>query len=428
MLVFWLLAALLVAVTLALLLQPLLRARDVRAAPDADAATIAVYRDQKQALDADCADGVVTPGERDAAVTELARRLGDEVKTVHEAKTDERGRRRAWFAAAALLLLIPSAAAILYARLGNPGAESAAVDSTTDDRNAHNISDAQIVAMVDSLAQRLKSRPDDAQGWVLLARSYQALGRFPDAADAYAHADALIPGNAALLADYADVLAMAQGRKLAGKPAALAQRALAIDPIHRKALALAATAALETRDLDGALAYWRRLLAQFPQASDDAKQITAIIAEVESAKREGKIIPAPGGNALQRAEPAGAAAPPTPSTGATIAGRVDISPTLAAKVALTDTVFIFARAVDGPRVPLAVLRIPAKELPKEFTLDDSMAMAPGARLSGAAAVIVEARISKSGNARPQSGDFSGRSAPVKPGAAGVKVTIDQVVP
>ena len=428
MLVFWLLAALLVAVTLALLLQPLLRARDVGAAPDADAATIAVYRDQKQALDADCADGVVTPGERDAAVTELARRLGDEVKTVHEAKTDERGRRRAWFAAAALLLLIPSAAAILYARLGNPGAESAAVDSTTDDRNAHNISDAQIVAMVDSLAQRLKSRPDDAQGWVLLARSYQALGRFPDAADAYAHADALIPGNAALLADYADVLAMAQGRKLAGKPAALAQRALAIDPIHRKALALAATAALETRDLDGALAYWRRLLAQFPQASDDAKQITAIIAEVESAKREGKIIPAPGGNALQRTEPAGAAAPPTPSTGATIAGRVDISPTLAAKVALTDTVFIFARAVDGPRVPLAVLRIPAKELPKEFTLDDSMAMAPGARLSGAAAVIVEARISKSGNALPQSGDFSGRSAPVKPGAAGVKVTIDQVVP
>jgi len=428
MLVFWSLAALLIAVTLALLLRPLLRARDDRGAPDPDAATIAVYRDQKQALDADCADSVITPGERDAAVTELARRLGDEVKTVHEAKTDERGRRRAWFAAAALLLLIPSAAVILYARLGNPGVESAAVDSTTDDRNAHKISDAQIVAMVDSLAQRLKSRPEDAQGWVLLARSYQALGRFPEAADAYAHADVLIPDNAALLADYADVLAMAQGRKLSGKPAALAQRALAIDPIHRKALALAATAALEARDLDGALAYWRRLLAQFPQASDDAKQITAIIAEVESAKREGKIIPAPGGNALQRAEPAGAAAPATPSTGATIAGRVDISPTLAARVALTDTVFIFARAVDGPRVPLAVLRIPAKELPKEFTLDDSMAMAPGARLSGAAAVIVEARISKSGNARPQSGDFSGRSAPVKPGAAGVKVTIDQVVP
>ncbi|HEX9277933.1 MAG TPA: c-type cytochrome biogenesis protein CcmI [Casimicrobiaceae bacterium] len=427
MLVFWSLAALLIAITLALLLRPLLRARHVAAAPDSDAAAIAVYRDQKQALDADCADGVITPDERDAAVTELARRLSDEVAMVRSIETNQRVPRRAWFAAAALLLLIPTAAVILYARLGNPGAGAAAVNTATDSRNAHEISDAQIAAMVDSLAQRLKSRPDDADGWVLLARSYQALGRFPEAADAYAHAAAFISANAALLADYADVLAMAQGRKLAGKPAALAQRALAIDPNHRKALALAATAALEARDLDGALSYWRRLLAQFPQTSEDAKQITVIIAEIESAKREGKGLPS-AGTAPERVESADAAKPAKPATTATITGRVDISPALATKVALTDTVFIFARAADGPRMPLAVLRIAAKELPKEFTLDDSMGMASGAKLSGAAAVIVEARISKSGNALPQSGDFSGRSAPVKPGAAGVKVVIDQVVP
>ena len=424
MLVFWSLAALLLAVTLALLLRPLLRARHVAAAPDADAAAISVYRDQKLALDAECADGVITAAERDAAVTELARRLSDEVATVRSAQTDQRGQRRAWFAAAALLLLIPSAAVVLYMRLGNPAAGEPAHAAAIDGRNPHEIADTQIVAMVDSLAQRLKARPDDADGWALLARSYQALGRFPEAADAYAHADALIPDNAALLADYADVLAMAQGRKLAGKPAALAQRALAIDPNHRKALALAATAALEARDLDGALAYWRRLLAQFPQASDDAKQVTAIIAEIESAQREGKGVPVAGDSAPRRE----ARALVTPPAAATIAGRVDISPALATKVALTDTVFIFARAVDGPRVPLAVLRIAAKDLPKEFTLDDSMGMAPGAKLSGAAAVIVEARISRSGNALPQSGDFSGRSAPVKPGAAGVKLVIDQVVP
>ena len=424
MLVFWSLAALLLAVTLALLLRPLLRARHVAAAPDVDAAAISVYRDQKLALDAECADGVITAAERDAAVTELARRLSDEVATVRSAQTDQRGQRRAWFAAAALLLLIPSAAVVLYMRLGNPAAGEPAHAAATDGRNPHEIADTQIVAMVDSLAQRLKARPDDADGWALLARSYQALGRFPEAADAYAHADALIPDNAVLLADYADVLAMAQGRKLAGKPAALAQRALAIDPNHRKALALAATAALEARDLDGALAYWRRLLAQFPQASDDAKQVTAIIAEIESAQREGKGVPVAGDSAPRRE----ARALVTPPAAATIAGRVDISPALATKVALTDTVFIFARAVDGPRVPLAVLRIAAKDLPKEFTLDDSMGMAPGAKLSGAAAVIVEARISRSGNALPQSGDFSGRSAPIKPGAAGVKVVIDQVVP
>jgi cytochrome c-type biogenesis protein CcmH len=426
MLVFWSLAALLTVITLVLLLRPLLRAREAAAAPDADAAAIAVYRDQKQALDAECADGLITPAERDAAVTELARRLGDEVATDRGAKTDQRAPRRAWFAAAALLLLIPAAAVVLYGRLGNPDAQEAA-GAAAEGRDSHEIADPQIVAMVDRLAQRLKTHPDDADGWVLLARSYQALGRFPEAAAAYAHADAFISTNAALLADYADVLAMAQGRKLAGKPAALARRALTIDPHHRKALALAATAALEARDLDGALGYWRRLLAQFPQASDDAKQITAIIGEIESARREGKGIPE-SGSAPRRVEPTGAAAPARPASGATIAGRVDISPTLAGRVATTDTVFIFARAADGPRMPLAVLRLPAKELPKEFMLDDSMSMAPGAKLSGAAAVIVEARISKSGDALPQSGDLSGRSAPVKPGASGVKVTIDQIIP
>jgi cytochrome c-type biogenesis protein CcmH len=424
--IFWSLAALLVMGTLAMLLRPLLRRRPASATLDADAAAIAVYRDQKSALDAECADGVITPSERESAVAELARRLGDEVAAAGDSPSRQ-GEQRAWIAAIALALLIPVAAVILYVRLGNPGAGATAVAAAASGSEPHDVSDAQIAAMVESLAQRLKARPDDADGWVLLARSYQALGRYQEAADAYAHAEALVSDDAALLANYADMLAMAQGRKLAGKPAALVQRALAIDPNHRKALALAATAAMETRDLDGALSYWRRLLEQFPPSSDDAKQVKAIIAEVESDKRAGKGIPAVSSEVPRRAERAAAAAPAKPTAGA-IAGRVDISPTLAAKVALTDTVFIFARAVDGPRIPLAVLRIPAKELPKEFVLDDSMGMAPGAKLSTTAAVVVEARISKSGNALPQAGDLAGKSAPVKPGTAGIKLTIDQVVP
>jgi cytochrome c-type biogenesis protein CcmH len=421
MLIFWSLAALLVVVTLALLLFPLLRARRTRAAPDADAAAIAIYRDQKRALDAELADGAVSPEEHETSVAELSRRLAEDVGVPRERVAPASPHRRAWVVVVALLVLIPSAALILYSQLGQPGA--IAVAPSADGGNAHEMSDSQIRGLVDSLAQRLKAHPDDAEGWVLLARSYQALGRFADAADAYAHADALIPDNAALLADYADALAMAQGRKLAGKPAALVARALALDPSHKKALALAATAALEARDLDAALAYWRRLLAQLPEGSDDAKQITAIVAEIESAKSDGKAAAPP---VTQARTPAPTAV--APASGPTIAGRVDISPALASKVALTDTVFIFARAVDGPRMPLAVLRVPAKELPKDFRLDDSMGMAPGAKLSAAPAVIVEARVSKSGNAIPQAGDLSGKSGPVKPGAAGVKVTIDQVVP
>src|SRR5271170_2958922 len=301
MLIFASIAALLVGVTLAAILWPLLRARHGAAVPDAQSNAIAVYRDQKQALDAECADGIISADERDAAVAELSRRLSDEL-AVPAAVADERGERRAWVVALALLLLVPAAALVLYARLGNPGATSAV--AANDSRNAHEMSEGQITAMVDKLAERMKAHPDETEGWVLLARSYAALGRFAEAADAYAHADALIPDNADLLADYADALAMAQGKQLSGKPVELARRALAIDPQQKKALALVATAALEAGDIDGSLSSWRRLQAQFPEGSDDARQISAIVAEIESDRHDRKGLAAATGNAPQRAEQA----------------------------------------------------------------------------------------------------------------------------
>ena len=439
MLLFWSVATLLVALTLGVLLWPLLRARHGAVAPDDDSAAIAVYRDQKRALDAECAAGAITPSERDATLAELARRVSEDVTVGAPAPSPAPPEgaaapapKRAWALALALMLLVPAAAFTLYQRLGTPVAAVAA--TAADGGTGHEMSERQIAAMVDSLAQRLKQHPDDANGWVLLAHSYQALERFTEAADAYARADALIPNNADLLADYADTLAMAQGRKLEGAPAALIQRALAIDPKHKKALALAGTVTLETHDLDASIAYWRRLAAELPAGSDEARQVADVIAEVDAAKREGKggsVAPSKRAGATAPAPPASAPSAPQgdkAAAGLAIAGRVDLNGALASKVALNDTVFIFARAAEGPRMPLAVLRIPAKELPRDFSLDDSMSMAPGVKLSAAPSVIVEARISKSGNALPQPGDLFGRSAPLKPGATGVRITIDQVVP
>jgi cytochrome c-type biogenesis protein CcmH len=445
MLLFWFIATLLVALTLGMLLWPLLRARHVAVAPDDDSAAIAVYRDQKRALDAECAAGAITTSERDTTLAELARRISEDVAApalsssspASAARAAAPAPRRAWLLAVALLLLVPAASFTLYQRLGNPVAAIAA--TAAGGGTGHEVSERQIAAMVESLAQRLKQNPNDADGWVLLAHSYQALERFPESADAYARADALIPNNASLLADYADALAMAQGRKLGGAPAALIQRSLAIDPKNKKALALAATVALEARDLDTSIGYWRRLAAELPSGSDEARQVADVIAEVDAAKREGKGgPPAPSGRAtIEPSKRAAETAPPAPVPSAprggagaagSITGRVDLEAALASKVALNDTVFIFARAAEGPRMPLAVLRIPAKELPRDFSLDDSMSMAPGVKLSAASSVIVEARISKSGNALPQSGDLFGRSAPLKPGATGVRITIDQVVP
>lgn len=439
MLLFWSIAALLVALTLGALLWPLLRARHVVVAPHDDAAAIAVYRDQKRALDAEYAAGSITAAERDATLSELARRISEDVAAPPPAASATIPvSKRAWALATALLLLVPAVSFTLYERLGNPAATIVA--TTVIGGQDHEMSERQIAAMVESLAQRLKQHPEDSQGWILLAHSYQALERFTESADAYAHADAIMPNDPGLLADYADALAMAQGRRLAGAPAALIQRALAIDPKQKKALALAATVALEARDIDTSIAYWQRLSAELQPGSDEARQVADVIAEVDAARREGN-----GGSAApskrttteppQRAavEPP-ASTPSTPRAGAgagtasAIAGRVELNASLASKVALNDIVFIFARATEGPRMPLAVLRIPAKELPRDFSLDDSMSMAPGVKLSAAQSVIVEARISKSGNALPRSGDLFGRSGPLKPGATDVRITIDQIVP
>jgi cytochrome c-type biogenesis protein CcmH len=410
MLLFWFLAAGLLLSALSVLLWPLLRARRASTVPDADSAAIAVLRDQKRAADEDFASGVITGAEREAVVSDLARRLADEIGASPQ-KVSGAMPGRSWLLAIALLVSIPVLAIVLYGRLGDPGA--AAVAAATD--GGHEMSDPQIAAMIGALERRLQQHPDNAEGWALLARSYYTLGRFPAAAEAYTKALALAPDNPDLLADYADALGMMQGRHLAGKPLALIERALAVDPRHGKALALAATAAMEAHDTSKALTYWRRLAAQLPPGSDDAIQVAAVIAEL-------------GGGAADAVKTTRA---PTPAAGAgnagTISGRVAMSPSLAQQVAPTDTVFIFARASSGPRMPLAAMRIPASELPKEFTLDDAMGMA-GAKLSTANEVIVEARLSRSGNALAQPGDLFGKSAPVKPGATGLRITIDQVVP
>jgi cytochrome c-type biogenesis protein CcmH len=247
----------------------------------------------------------------------------------------------------------------------------------------------------------MREKPDDAEGWKLLGRSYVALGRFPEALDAYAKAAARKPRDPDLLADLADVLATTRPERLQGEPEKLVLRALEIEPQHLKALALAGTAAFDRKDYAAAARYWQRMLPLVEPGSDDARQIQASIAEARSL--------------------GGVAAP------GALNGRVSISKKLAAQASPDDVVFIFARAVEGPPMPLAVKRVRVRDLPAEFALDDSMAMAPGMNLSAHARVVVGARISKSGQPTAQSGDLQGFSAPVANNARGVSVTIDSVV-
>ncbi len=247
----------------------------------------------------------------------------------------------------------------------------------------------------------------------MLARSYSVLGRYSEASAAFGRAATLLPPSASLLADFADVVAMAQGRKLAGEPEKIIARALEVDPRHVKSLALLGAAAFERGDYARAVKVWRTILALVPPDSQVAQSIGNSIADAEREMGQGAVAKPAMDIALQEA----------PAAGRSVSGSVVLAPSLKGKVPADATLFVFARNTDGSRVPLAMVKVASARLPFSFTLDDSMSMVPNARLSNAQSVIVGARLSTSGDAIAKPGDFEGFSPPVAVGTAGVVVTI-----
>ena len=385
MIPFWGASALLAAVALLLVMRPLLRRRAARVSRRA--LNIAVYRDQLRELEADLRAGTLAQADYERACRELEARLLEDVENQVEETEPRRGGRTMMVLTG---ISIPALALAVYLVVGNPGA--------IDPQAAHGFTARQVEAMVERLATRLKDHPDDAEGWKLLGRSYSVLGRFQEAAHAYAKAAARAPRDAQLLADFADALGMAQGQRLAGDPEKLIARALEIDRDNLKALALAGTAAFERKDFKAAAAYWERMLPLVAAESEDARAIRSNMQEAKSLAGSTKVLK----------------------------GTISLSSKLKQKTSPDDAVFIFARAAEGPPMPLAVLRKQVRDLPVAFSLDDSMAMAPGLKLSGFSRVLVGARISRSGNATPQPGDLQGISAPVANDATGVAVVIDTV--
>lgn len=410
------LAALLAVGALLFVLPPLVKGRRksnvLRSQVNA-----AVYRDQMRELDADLAAGTLAPEEYQKARAELEARVLQDVTADDVADTaPTRGR---WTVIAAGVA-VPVLAIALYTLTGTPQALS---PQMAGEGGGHEVTEQQIVEMVSRLAAKLKENPDDAEGWVMLGRSYSVLGKFPEAAQAYAQATQRVPDNAQLLADYADAAAMAQGRKLEGVPEKIIAKALQVDPNNVKALALAGSASFEKKDFATAASHWEKILKLVPPDSDIAKSVQSTVAEARQ-------LAAGGPPATMAAAPQSAPAAPAAKGGgeaATVSGTVSLKPELKSKVGPNDIVFIYARAAEGPRVPLAVLRKPARELPVQFTLDDTMAMAPNMKLSAFPKVIVSARVSKSGNAQPQSGDLQGASGAVANAASGVNIVIDTEV-
>lgn len=415
MTLFLIAAALLTAAALMFVLPTLLRSESGAASRVAhDALNLAVLRDQSRELDADLAAGTIGQAAYGDARGELERRVAEDVRPSAPALAVAQQRPLS----IAIALALPALAAALYFQVGSPAAlaPEQAVAAAAQQGEGHEVTDAQIAAMVDGLAERLKKEPEDAEGWSMLARSYNAMNRFSEAAEAYGKLVKLVPPDGGMLADYADTLAMAQGKSLQGEPEKLVARALAADPRNVKAIALSGSAAFERGDYALAAAQWQKILALVAPDSDIARSTSGSIAEARRLAQEA--------GAPITAGPAAAPAAAGAAAASALSGTVELDPALRARVADTDTVFIFARAAQGPRFPLAVLRKQVRDLPVKFALDDSMSMTPEARLSGYAQVVVGARISTSGSATPAPGDLEGVTGTVGPSAQGVRVRID----
>lgn len=393
-------AAVLLLLALAIVLRPLLRGGEGTGVAR-EKANFEVYRDQFAELENDLKSGVLGAAQFDEAKADLERRVLEEAARPAEGVS---GARRGRAAPIAVGVLIPVVAVLLYLQIGTIEGLDVTQHAA---RNVSSMTAEKFQEMTEKLAARMQEKPDDAEGWMMLGRAYRAMDRFDEAADALRKAVALDPGNADLLADLAEALALRSGRTLAGEPTRLLERALKLDPDNDKALALSGSAAFERKDYKATIRHWEALLKRPGVSGELAQALSAGIAEAKALSTGKKTVaaPAPG----------------------RVTGTVTLDSALRAQAAPGDAVFVYARAAQGPRMPLAIVKIQVKDLPYNFSLDDSMAMMPEMKLSAFTDVIVGARVSKSGSAKPAAGDLEGASARISPGAKGVTVAIDQVV-
>ena len=289
MILFWLICAGLVAIALAFVLPPLLqRPPEEVGAGGKKEANLEIYRDQLSELEADLRNGIIIPEQYQKDRDEIERRLLDDVSSDDEVSAKGSKEPVSRGPVYVIALGIPVVAVALYLLVGNSAAWSGAVTTTpqapfaSGPQSTGPMTQQAIEANVAALAKRLEQKPDDAQGWVMLARSYTSLEKYTDASNAYARAAALKTDDADLLCDFAFALAMANGRQLQGQPFELIKKALRIDPQNAKALELAGSAEFQAKNYKQAIDYWQKVLDRTPADSELARTLSQNINEAKA--------------------------------------------------------------------------------------------------------------------------------------------------
>lgn len=420
MVAFWIGAAVMVAVGLAFILPPLLgKGRATGAVRDA--LNVDIYKDRLAELEGELADGVLTGEQYEQAKEELQRDLLFNTGAGKETRVTKGNASEGRWVAIFVGLGVPLLAVILYLQMGareflDMTSEGQASALPGHQQGGAAMDAQQIDAMVQQLVQRLKAQPDDAEGWLLLGRSLAMMQRYKEAADAYGNAYRLIGDEPELLAQYAEILALANNGVLEGRPVELAEKALEKDPNTQRALWLLGIAAVKRGEAEKAIGYWQKLLALVPKDSGAAQRVRESIAQAQSMAGMAEAKPAPA---------AGKAA--ASAGGGTVRLHVALAGNLASKAAPDDALFIFARAREGGRMPLAIVRRQVKDLPLDITLDDSSSVMPTHKLSDMKDVALVARVSKAGGANPQPGDLEGDAVATVGDKGIVQLVIDREI-
>ena len=362
-----------------------------------------VYRDQILDLDREHDSGHISDEEWQQSRDELSLRLLEDTSAVDDpaAKTE----KPAIWTAVVLAVALPLGSMGMYMWVGQPEALNPLALKTPDQ-----VDPKDLTKMAQTLAEKLQDKPDNLQGWVMLGRTYRTLENFDAALRAYDSALKLSDDDDLKL-ERIEVIAMQRQGQFEGEPWNVIREVLQRDPQHFGALLTAGSASYAEGKFADALKYWEQARKPLDANNPDLEGLESAIATV----RERLGMPP-------------AKATPAATSGLNVTGQVNLSASLKSKASPNDVVFIYATPANGDRMPLAIFKTTVSQLPFNFTLDDSTAMAPDRKLSAAGEVMVKVRVTKSGNAMPQSGDLSGSLGPVKVGAKGLKLEIKDQIP
>jgi cytochrome c-type biogenesis protein CcmH len=395
----------------AVFLWVLLRERKPLTQASQASANAKVYRDQILDLDREHDSGHISDEEWQQSRDELSMRLLEDTSAADDpvAKTE----KPAVWTAVVLAVALPISAMGFYMWVGEPEALNPMALKSPDQ-----VDQKDLAKLAETLADKLQSQPENLQGWVMLGRTYRTLENFDASIKAY-DAALKLSADDDLQLERIEVMAMQRQGNFDGEPWRVIRDILQKDPQHYGALLTAGSASYAERKYADALKYWEQARKPLEANHPDLPGLENAIATV----RETMGLPA---KAASTGPSGGSAAA---SSALNVSGQISLSAALKAKTSPNDAVFVYATPGNGDRMPLAIMKTTVSQLPLNFTLDDSTAMTPDRKLSTAGEVFIKVRVSKSGNAMPQSGDLTGGSeGPVKVGSKGLKIEIKDQMP